>query len=111
MIQHDINATQALAEELIALDRLSAEDIEQLRRLILDYVAVALCGPVQPWGRKLNQWAVRRGVAGKAVLIGSGRRAGAATAGLVNGTAAHGYELDDTHERSRSHPGAVVITA
>ena len=49
--------------------------------------------------------------AGRAVLIGSGDRASAATAGLVNGTSAHGYELDDTHEYSRSHPGAVVISA
>ncbi|MEM9682154.1 MAG: MmgE/PrpD family protein, partial [Pseudomonadota bacterium] len=32
-------------------------------------------------------------------------------AALANGTSAHGYELDDTHEPSRSHPGAVVLSA
>src|SRR5690606_31720016 len=30
-------------------------------------------------------------------------------AALVNGTMAHGIELDDTHERSVSHPGAVIF--
>lgn len=103
----------ALAEDLIALDagRLTADDVGQLKRLILDHAAVTLCGSVQPWGRKLTDWARAYGGQGRAVLVGSGGRASAATAGLVNGTSAHGYELDDTHEYSRSHPGAVVITA
>lgn len=103
----------ALAEDLVALKpgQLSTDDIEQLQRLILDHAAVTLCGSVQPWGRKLTQWAGEFGGQGSSVLIGSGAAAAAATAGLVNGTSAHGYELDDTHEPSRSHPGAVVITA
>jgi 2-methylcitrate dehydratase PrpD len=103
----------AFAEALSALDasRLSEADIEQLKRLVLDYSAVTLCGASQPWGRKLRMWASEHGATGKARLFGSGDGASAATAGLVNGTAAHGYELDDTHQGSSSHPGAVVITA
>lgn len=103
----------ALANELIDLDsaRFSEADVDQLKRLILDYAAVTLCGAAQPWGRKLRTWAREQGAAGKARLIGSGDGAPAATAGLANGTAAHGYELDDTHQGSSSHPGAVVITA
>jgi len=92
-------------------DKLTGEDIAQLQRLVLDHAAVTLCGSVQPWGRKLTAWAAEYGESGRAVLVGSGRSANAATAGLVNGTSAHGYELDDTHEGSRSHPGAVIITA
>jgi 2-methylcitrate dehydratase PrpD len=95
----------------IAPEKLTAADITQLQRLVLDHTAVTLCGSVQPWGRKLTKWAAEHGDSGRAVLVGSGRAANAATAGLVNGTSAHGYELDDTHEASRSHPGAVVITA
>lgn len=102
----------ALAEELTALEynRLSKEDIEQIQRLILDYSAVTLCGSVQPCSQMLTAWAGQNG-SGDAVLVGSGRGASAATAGLVNGTSAHGYELDDTHDKSMSHPGAVVITS
>jgi len=103
----------AFAEEVIGFqsDVLSQEDHEQLRRLLLDYAAVTLCGSVQPWGRTLTEWAGDHGAGGKVLLIGSGRRAGANAAALVNGTSAHGYELDDTHDKSMSHPGAVVITA
>ena len=107
------NLTVELATELTALemDGLSEDDILQLQKLVLDHVVVALAGSVQPWGRMLTTWAERHGAVGTAPLIGSGRMAGAATAGLVNGTSAHGYELDDTHDASMSHPGAAVITA
>ena len=107
------NLTIDLAVELTALDTgsLAQEDIQQVQKLVLDHVVVAIAGSVQPWGRMLTTWAARHGAAGTAPLIGSGRLAGAATAGLVNGTSAHGYELDDTHDASMSHPGAAVITA
>ena len=103
----------ALAEEVVGFgaDRLSSEDHEQLKRLLIDYAAVTLCGSVQPWGRTLTEWAGAHGADGKVLLIGSGKRAGANAAAMVNGTSAHGYELDDTHDKSMSHPGAVVITA
>jgi hypothetical protein len=44
------------AADMIALDAdtLNSEDMAQLERLIFDYAAVALCGSVQPWGRKLR---------------------------------------------------------
>lgn len=103
----------ALAEDMVAIDAasLTPDDIAQLERLILDYAAVSICGSVQPWGRKLRDWANDQQTSGKARLIGSGELVNAATAALANGTSAHGYELDDTHEASNSHPGAVVISA
>lgn len=103
----------ALAEEMVGFsaDTLSPEDHEQLQRLLIDYASVTLCGSVQPWGRILTDWAGAHGADGKVLLIGSGKRAGANAAAMVNGTSAHGYELDDTHDKSMSHPGAVVITA
>ena len=103
----------ALAQDMVSIDgaSLTQDDIAQLERLILDYATVAMCGSVQPWGRKLRQWALDQNTTGNARLIGSGDLVNAATAALANGTAAHGYELDDTHEASNSHPGAVVISA
>ena len=107
----EILTTLALAEELADLDynQFSRDDIEQIQRLMLDYSAVSLCGSVQPWGRILTKWGQQNG-AGSSTLIGSGVKVSASTAGLVNGTSAHGYELDDTHDKSMSHPGTVVIT-
>lgn len=108
----EINS-RALAAEMVSLDAdaLTADDVAQLEKLILDFAAVTLCGSVQPWGRKLRDWAISQKTSGAARLIGSGERVNAATAALANGTSAHGYELDDTHEASNSHPGAVVIAA
>lgn len=102
-----------LASEMIDLDfnGLNDSDIAQLQRLILDYAAVTLCGSIQPWGQKMRAWTQDQNASGPARLIGSGDLTNAATAALANGTAAHGYELDDTHEASSSHPGAVVISA
>ncbi len=102
-----------LAAEMIAIDgaALTESDIAQLERLMLDYSTVALCGSVQPWGRKLRDWAREQNTTGTARLIGSGELVNPATAALANGTSGHGYELDDTHEASNSHPGAVVISA
>ncbi|MFT5446572.1 MAG: 2-methylcitrate dehydratase PrpD [Gammaproteobacteria bacterium] len=107
------NLTAELASELTALnaENLAPEDVRQIQKLLLDHAVVAMAGSVQPWGRMLTTWADRHGATGSAPLIGSGRMAGAATAGLVNGTSAHGYELDDTHDGSMSHPGVAVITA
>jgi 2-methylcitrate dehydratase PrpD len=107
------NLTVDLAVELTALQTgdLTQDDTLQLQKLILDHIVVAIAGSVQPWGRMLTTWAERHGAVGNAPLIGSGRMVGAATAGLVNGTSAHGYELDDTHDASMSHPSVAVITA
>ena len=111
-MSQQLMSTVELAEEITALnfEQLARDDIEQIQRLILDYSAVTLCGSVQPWGRMLTAWARQNG-SGNSFLIGSGSSASASVAGMVNGTSAHGYELDDTHDKSMSHPGTVVISA
>ncbi len=99
------------AEEISAFsyNDLSAENIEQLKLLIMDFCAVAICGAIQPWGQYILQWAASHGGRGNALALGTTTRLTAQAAALVNGTCGHGYELDDTHEASRSHPGCVVI--
>lgn len=103
--------TRALAEEMTALTfaRLAAEDVAQIKRLMLDHVGVCLCGASLPWGVALEQWATTYAGTGPSVVFGTPLRAAPAVAALVNATAAHGLELDDTHDSSVSHPGAVVI--
>ena len=65
------NLTVELASELTALDadRLTQEDIQQVQKLVLDHVVVAMAGSVQPWGRMLTTWAERHG-AGRPLLSG-----------------------------------------
>ncbi len=82
-----------------------------LQRLLLDYGFVALAGAGQVWGQRLREWARMQGGTGPATLVGDDFKSTTQAAALANGTSAHGYELDDTHERSFSHPGAVVFPA
>lgn len=109
----DVDHTHRFAEELVALKaaELSARDIEQLERLVLDYYGVAFGGAARPWIIALHGWAARYRGTGPACVIASDIMATAEVAAFVNGAAGHSFELDDTHDASMSHPGAVVIPA
>ncbi|MCJ8142886.1 MmgE/PrpD family protein [Ancylobacter sp. A5.8] len=48
---------------------------------------------------------------GRCTALGHARRLGMYDAALVNGTAAHGEDFDDTFEGGPVHPGAVVVSA
>ncbi len=107
----DHDRTQRLAEEMagLAYTDLSPADVEQVKRLVLDHVGVACRGARLPWSRALTDWARALGAEGVCVIFGSPLHAAPSIAALVNATAAHGMELDDTHDESLSHSGAVVI--
>lgn len=92
--------TRALAEEVHALrfEDLSARDRAQLERLVLDHLAICYRGALLPWGRALRTWAAAYRGAGRARLFADEARVAAPVAALVNATAAHGLELDDTHD-------------
>jgi len=108
-----MNVSEIFANRIMALDAadLSAADRTQVDYLLLDSAAVAYASITQPWVAKLRLWATLHSCAGRSGIIGSSIRAPAPIAALVNGTTAHSYELDDTHDGSLSHPGAVVIPA
>lgn len=109
----DENLTLAFAKDIqrIGREALASPDIEQVRRLVLDLLGVSIFGATMPWTKALVMWATEfRGV-GAAPVISGGFRTSPQVAALVNGSAGHGYELDDTHNASMSHPGAVVIPA
>lgn len=76
---------------------------------LLDGLGCALFGARQPWGRIAAAAAVEMAPGGNASLWGHADRVGVAAAALANGTALHGFELDDLHLRSSLHPGAVVL--
>ena len=105
--------TLAFAQDMVKIGRapLAARDQEQVRRLLLDLLGVSLCGSQLPWTTALATWAKPFDGSGRAAVVGTKLKVSPFIAALVNGTAGHGYELDDTHDASMSHPGAVVIPA
>jgi 2-methylcitrate dehydratase PrpD len=105
------NLSLRFAEQLIALGRstLSAPDSEQIRRLMLDALGVMLRGSGLPLSLSMRDWAKQFSQSGRAPVVAGGFTTAPAVAALVNATATHSYELDDTHDASMSHPGSVVI--
>lgn len=86
----------------------------RLRLLVLDTIGAALAGSREPWTLALAKLVDREAPAprneGLATIWGrSHPTATAGQAALVNGAAAHAFELDDFN--AKLHPGAVVIPA
>ena len=103
----------ALAEELLAVGDapLAERDLRQIKNLVLDHLGCCYAGSLLAWGRRMHEWATPHAGSGNAPLLASETRLAPALAAFVNATAAHGLELDDTHDESVSHPGAAVIAS
>ena len=105
--------TSVLAGDVLELtyDRLTDADIAQLKRFVFDHLAVCRRGAEAAWSRAVQDYARTLETDGAARVFGGGFTAAPAVAALANATAAHGLELDDTHDESITHPGAPVIAA
>ncbi len=109
-------ATQQLARWVAGLTYkdLPTRSKEVVRLAILDTVGCGTYGFQTPWTQALLKWAQAGGATGgkgKARVWNDAQTTlRAADAALVNGTAAHAFELDDYHN-AKVHPGAVVIPA
>lgn len=75
---------------------------------LMDTLGCMLYGGGQEWTQILLK--TTAGFAGKATVFG-GTSLPAELAALCNGTAAHGFELDDLLTEALAHPGAVVVPA
>ena len=81
------------------------------KRYLLDGLGCALLGSQQPWGRIAAETALALSPGEVASLVGHGKKCGVDAAAMANGTAMHGFELDDLHLKATLHPGAVTIPA
>jgi aconitate decarboxylase len=106
-------ATLRIAEWVagLAYEHVPASVLAHARLCLLDGLGCGLYGAQQPWGRIGATAAVEMAPGGTASLWGNGAAAGPAAVALANGTATHGFEIDDIHVRSMFHPGAVVLPA
>ncbi|MDE3832853.1 MmgE/PrpD family protein [Sinorhizobium meliloti] len=97
-----------LASFLSALrfEALPADVVEKTKVHIADTIASALAGARSAEARIARRAA---GAPGSALIWGAGDRAAAREAALINGVAAHAFELDDSG--GCDHSGAVVIPA
>src|SRR5215208_5122408 len=85
--------------------------ISHLKLCALDSIGCGLYGAAQPWGRITADTAIALSGGGPSSLLGRAEKVSPADATLANGTAIHGFEIDDAHVSSSLHPGAVTLPA
>lgn len=107
------SASIRLVEFLTQLDErtIAADLLQNASMAVLDNAGCGLYGSRQPWGRIAREFVLAEGAQGRATLYGSAVPTSPARAALANGTATHGFELDDIVQGALTHPGAVVVSA
>lgn len=93
------------------LSDLGTKAMERARRVIADCIPVIAAGMQQ---REMKAWTAQHlasAAAGAAWVIGTGKRAGALDAALLNGTAGTWLELDEGNLFAKGHPGIQVVPA
>ena len=90
---------------------LPPEVVTKAKHHILDTIAAMVSGAKLRPGRLAIRYARSQRGKREATVVGSHLMVPAALAALVNGILAHADETDDTHWRSRTHPGCVIIPA
>jgi 2-methylcitrate dehydratase PrpD len=105
--------TRELVEFLHALsfERLPPGVVSAAKRALLDTLGCALFGAPEPWSQIMAAEAVAEASKGRSTIIGRNEVLAAPAAALCNGTAAHGFELDDHLDEAIVHPGAIVVSA
>ena len=93
------------------LDDLSAAARDRARWVLADCIPVIAAGMQQPEMKSFVERQLAHAATGNAWVIGSGRRAGALDAALLNGTAGTWLELDEGNLFAKGHPGIQVVPA
>ena len=93
----------------LSFDKLPSSVVSRSKDLILDHLGVSAFGATTPWGRAVAE--TIRPLAGipESSIYFTSDKVPAVNAAFVNGTFAHGFELDDHYKGA--HSGCVVIPA
>lgn len=105
--------TQRLSEYIAGLryEDLPPAVVEQAKTAVRDAMGVALYSAHLPWTSIIADYEVEAAAPGPAKLWGRPGSLSPAAAAMVNGTAAHGIEMDDRSAALDLHNGAPTIPA
>src|SRR5690349_10365958 len=81
--------------------------LEAAQQALLDTLGCALFGAPEPWSQIMAAEALAEAGKGSCTIVGQRQAVAAPAAALCNGTAAHGFELDDHLDEAIVHPGAI----
>jgi 2-methylcitrate dehydratase PrpD len=107
------NAAQHLIEfaHALSLEAVPKSVIDSAKWCLLDSLGCALFGSKQPWGRIMADEMLAESSKGWSSVVGRKQTLAAPAAALCNGTATHGFELDDLLDEAIVHPGATIVPA
>lgn len=93
------------------LETLGTAALERTRWIIADCIPVIAAGMQEPEMKALVATRLKKELTGNAWVLGTGRRAAAGDAALLNGTAGTWLELDEGNLFAKGHPGIQVVPA
>lgn len=97
--------------QTLSVDAVPGSVINNAKWCLLDSLSCALFGSRQPWARIMAEEMIAEGSKGHSSIMGRAEMLAAPAAALCNGTATHGFELDDLLDEAIVHPGAIVVPA
>jgi 2-methylcitrate dehydratase PrpD len=109
--------TRSRSRELIEfahglkLESLPPDIVQRAKGVLLDSLGCTLFGSLQPWSKIMAAEMLAEGSSGHSTIVGQARTVAAPAAALCNGTATHGFELDDLLDEAIVHPGAIIVPA
>lgn len=95
----------------LTLETVPATIVDAAKWCVLDSLGCAIFGSQQPWAKIMADEMLAEGSRGRASIVGQRQMVAAPAAALCNGTAVHGFELDDFIDEGTVHPGAVIVPA
>ncbi|MGW0058037.1 MmgE/PrpD family protein [Nocardia nova] len=95
----------------LEFDSIPAEALAGARGLMQDQLALQVGSASLPWSQAVLELTRASHAPGTAHVTASGDAMSAADAAFVNATFGHGFEYDDAHRASSSHPGSCVVSA
>jgi len=93
------------------LSNISPEALDRGRRIFADCIPVVAAGMQVPEMKAFVASQLAVAAPGDAWVLGTGKRASALDAGLLNGTAGTWLELDEGNLFAKGHPGIQVVPA
>jgi 2-methylcitrate dehydratase PrpD len=95
----------------LTLQKLPRSVVEHAKWCVLDSLGCGLYGSREPWSRIMASEMGAEAPRGSSTIFGVPGTTSAPAAALCNGTASHGFELDDLLDEAIVHPGAIVVPA
>jgi 2-methylcitrate dehydratase PrpD len=87
------------------------EYYEHAKVAFLDWLGVTLAGSADPLVRALVQYADSQGGIPQSSVLGYNVKKSVTQAALINGSASHALDFDDSHSVFRGHPSASIVAA